>query len=84
MATILDLGNGRYIAGDPADELRPGEHWCYLCFGTGLIEEYDGETFTTMVCWNCSGYGALACDDDRCREHDPVASHIRRRFETLS
>ena len=28
MATIIDLGNGRFIAGDPAAELGEREHWC--------------------------------------------------------
>lgn len=69
MATIIELGNGRFIAGDPAAELREGEHWCPSCGGEGL--EYDWDDSLTP-CGNCWGSGVVECTDTACPVHSAL------------
>jgi len=63
MSTIIELGNGRFIAGDPPETLPDGHHWCRYCNGEGL--EYNDEAL--MVCGGCDGTCTLECDG--CAEH---------------
>jgi len=56
MATVLDLGDGRFIAGDPVDELPAGYDWCGSCAGSGLDSGYDFDGAIDL-CWRCSGDG---------------------------
>ena len=66
MATVIDLGGGRFIAGDPTETLGANEHWCGYCAGDGL--EYDHNDELTP-CLSCNGSGVVACTDDTCPEH---------------
>lgn len=52
MATVIDCGNGSFIAGDP--EVPVGYEACPWCFGTGLDD--DG-FYELMVCNGCGGTG---------------------------
>jgi hypothetical protein len=69
MATIMDLGDGRFIAGDPPAELREGEHWCQWCAGSGLEYDWD-DTLTT--CGGCWGAAVLECTDTACPVHSSL------------
>lgn len=55
MATI-DLGDGRYLAGEPETDLRDGYHWCEWCDGDGLDYDSDGSLGT---CPECMGVGQV-------------------------
>lgn len=77
MATIIDLGNDRFIAGDPDTTLHEGNHWCDWCGGDGLDYDYEGDL---MVCFGCFGVGQAECVDPECKEHE----HSTRRAFTLS
>ncbi len=71
MSTIIDCGNGRFIAGDPVDHLEPGQHWCSLCQGKGIVlgvdlgVDWDDELSPT-VCSYCGGLGVTACPGPGC------------------
>jgi hypothetical protein len=67
MATIIDLGNGRFIAGDPDTVLAPTSHWCQWCNGDGLEYDSDGEL---TVCLGCFGIGQMECDNPECADHE--------------
>lgn len=64
MATIIDLGNGDFIAGDPPEELPFGQHWCGWCGGDGLEYDFEGDL---GICPGCSGLCTEACFG--CDEH---------------
>lgn len=72
MATIIDLGDGSFIAGDPADTLADGHHWCEFCGGDGLDYDDDGLT----VCYPCFGVGTSECEG--CDAH-PLAHTLHSR-----
>lgn len=69
MATIIELGNDRFIAGDPDTTLHPGNHWCDFCGGDGLDYDYFNEEPQLTVCGNCCGVGQVQCDNPDCTEH---------------
>lgn len=69
MATIIDCGNDRYIAGDPADRLGIGEHWCDWCNGSGLEYGWDDEL---VICMGCDGGGVTECTDTACPTHSTL------------
>lgn len=56
MATIIEVGEGRFIVGDPAEALPPGYAWCTSCLGTGLDYGYDFDD-ELCVCYPCNGSG---------------------------
>lgn len=66
MATIIDRGDGSFIAGDPEPELGEREHWCVWCFGSGMERDED---FYPTICSGCDGSGVRECDEDNCAEH---------------
>jgi hypothetical protein len=66
MATIIDLDNDRFIAGDPDTTLHDNNHWCYGCGGDGLDYDYNDEL---TICSGCSGIGQVECDDTGCTLH---------------
>jgi hypothetical protein len=68
MATILELGDGFFIAGDPPAVLDLGEHWCDWCLGDGLEDYGDGLT----LCGGCDGRGVRVCEDTACRTHSAL------------
>lgn len=51
MATIIEVGNGSFIAGDP--EVPVGIRPCW-CGGSGLEYDYDG---FLAICHGCFGLG---------------------------
>lgn len=69
MATIITVGRGRFIAGDPDITLHAGNHWCDICDGDGLDYYDDGEGQELTVCGMCSGVGQVECDVLDCTEH---------------
>jgi len=69
MATIIDNGDGSYIAGDPASEPPADSHWCFWCGGTGT--EYDSEDGAFAICSGCSGSGTEVCRESDCALHSP-------------
>lgn len=64
MATIVELGDGSFLAGDPV--LGEREHWCAWCAGAGT--EYDGDG-GLEVCGACLGSGVEECTDPHCETH---------------
>lgn len=66
MATIIEVGDSRFIAGDPATELEPCNHWCDYCGGAGLEEDFNGDL---VVCGGCEGFGQVECDVTDCEQH---------------
>lgn len=71
MATIIDLGNGRFIAGDPPEALPEGHHWCEYCGGDGLDYDYNDDLTT---CGGCDGTCTVECEG--CDEHPLVGARI--------
>lgn len=67
MSTIIDLGRGAFIAGDPAEALGEREHWCGSCAGSGLEYDYDNEL---QPCLSCNGSGIVQCGEPDCVEHE--------------
>jgi hypothetical protein len=67
MATIMDCGDGSFIAGDPPTGLDLGQHWCPSCRGSGLSWDYDDG-----VCMDCWGRCVVDCDDTACLEHSAL------------
>lgn len=65
MSTIIDNGDGSFIAGDPPTVLPAGYHWCSECRGTGLVDSHDEGAYYD-VCTRCSGGAILPCD---CPKH---------------
>lgn len=73
MATVIDCGDGRFIAGDPADHLEDGQHWCWSCGGTGLEYSYWGDDEPRLeVCARCDGIGVIDCTDTSCPTHSSL------------
>lgn len=72
MATVIDAGGGRFIAGDPVESLGEREHWCDWCAGAGLTEEFYGDNWTPSLemCRRCDGRGARECNGRDCDEHE--------------
>lgn len=68
MATIIEVGDGSFIAGDPPDELPMGFHWCDYCYGDGLEDYGDGLT----ICGGCAGTCTRECTDTACPEHSSL------------
>lgn len=71
MATIIDLGNGRFIAGDPPETLPVAHHWCKYCGGDGLEVDDEGDL---MVCGECNGTCTLECDG--CDDHPEPTTRV--------
>lgn len=69
MATIIDLPDGGFIAGNPPTELGHGEHWCDWCDGDGLEYDYDGDL---TICRGCDGVCVRDCTDTACPEHSTL------------
>ncbi|QTV79499.1 hypothetical protein [Microbacterium sp. NIBRBAC000506063] len=69
MATIIELGDGRFIAGDPPAALDIGEHWCESCGGDGLEYDFEGEL---TICFGCHGRCTVDCDDTACPVHSAL------------
>lgn len=65
MATIIDNGDGSFIAGDPPTELPAGHHWCSECGGSGLVDSQYEDAYYD-VCTNCQGGAIIAC---HCPKH---------------
>lgn len=63
MATIIDCGDGRYIAGDPPATLPAGRHWCSSCGGSGLEYDVDGDLWP---CSDCDGSSTIPCHGGEC------------------
>jgi hypothetical protein len=57
MATIIEVGDGSFIAGDPRPE--PGFRSCSWCAGDGLDYDFDGFLQVCPGCWG-SGLGDRA------------------------
>lgn len=74
MATIIESGNGSFIAGDPPTTLPPGHHWCTWCNGDGLDYDWD-DNITT--CGGCFGACITDCTDTACREHSTLHPYTR-------
>lgn len=74
MATIIELGGGGFIAGDPPTELELGHHWCEYCGGDGLDYDYYAECMT--VCGACSGACVTPCADTACLEHSSLHPNL--------
>jgi hypothetical protein len=56
MATIIELGDGGFIAGDPVPV--PGFRACAWCAGAGLEDDWDFDGYPTLqVCRGCWGDG---------------------------
>ena len=73
MATIIDCGDGSFIAGDPPTELDLGQHWCPSCGGSGLEYGWDDDCGTiTQICFVCLGACVIDCDDTACLEHSAL------------
>ncbi len=70
MATIIQVSETRFIAGDPPETLPENHHWCEYCGGDGL--EYDHEDELT-VCGNCYGTCTYECEGDDCRAPEHAA-----------
>lgn len=68
MATIIQLSETSFIAGDAATSLEEGEHWCESCGGDGLEYDYDD----LVICWACSGMGVVDCADTACLTHSSL------------
>lgn len=68
MATIIDCGNGSFIAGDTPASLDLGQHWCEWCNGDGL--DYYDDDLTT--CGGCCGSGVVICEDTACHIHSAL------------
>lgn len=67
MATLIDLGSGRYVAGEPVQTLAVEEHWCDYCAGTGLVHGYSfNDEYELDICQTCDGRGATDCDGAEC------------------
>lgn len=66
---IIDLGDDRYIAGEPPAAPKPGQHWCEWCAGDGLEYDADGEL---GICMGCSGRCVHDCEDTACPEHSAL------------
>lgn len=58
MATIIELGGGAFIAGDPPETLPFGQHWCRWCGGDGLEYDFEGEL---GICMGCDGLCTEPC-----------------------
>lgn len=69
MATIIDLGDDSFIAGDPPEALDIGQHWCEYCDGDGLDYDFDGEL---SICGGCSGACVRDCTDTACLTHSAL------------
>lgn len=69
MATIIDLGDSGFIAGDPPEELDLGQHWCEYCAGDGLEDTWDGDI---QVCTACYGVCVTQCEDTACLTHSAL------------
>lgn len=69
MATIIDLGDGSFIAGDPPVALGIGEHWCEECAGSGLGCDWDN---SLSICPSCDGRCTRDCDDTACIVHSAL------------
>ncbi len=71
MATIIELGDGSFIAGEPVEQLGEREHWCGPCAGSGLTVDYFSDA-GLEVCQGCFGSGSYPCDGWACDEHEYV------------
>lgn len=69
MATVIEVGNGSFIAGDPPERLDLGQHWCEWCGGNGL--EYDADDYLT-TCGGCWGTCVRDCTDTACLVHSTL------------
>lgn len=67
MATIIQAGPDRFIAGDTVLDI--GQHWCGYCHGEGL--EYDWDDNLT-TCTGCFGRGTVDCEDTACPTHSTL------------
>jgi len=80
MATIIELGNDTFIAGDPPSTLLDGHHWCSSCSGSGLEDYYDQGL---GICLSCNGLGQEPCvgtaDCGDCAD-----AHLKLRLARLS
>lgn len=76
MATIIELGDGGFIAGDPPTVLPYGQHWCEWCGGDGL--EYDVDVELT-ICGGCGGCGGLCTEECfGCEDHPFIGPLLPR------
>ncbi|MGW9021248.1 hypothetical protein ACWGOE_07185 [Leucobacter chromiiresistens] len=66
MSAVLDLGEGRYIAGEAPERPGPGEHWCFSCAGSGIEL---GDDVELGVCVMCFGACVEVCGSTECGEH---------------
>lgn len=69
MATIIQAGEDRFIAGDRPAELPDGHHWCGWCGGDGLEYDVDGQL---TICLVCSGTCTVECTDTACPAHSTL------------
>lgn len=69
MATIIDLPDGSFIAGDPPSELDLGQHWCESCGGSGLEYDWNGDL---TICYMCVGVCVTDCTDTACPAHSTL------------
>lgn len=85
MATIIDCGAGRFIAGDPVDHLEEGQHWCNCCAGSGTVYDYSwSDELELTICTVCDGSGAIACSGAGCGPcADERRDALARRLEQL-
>ncbi|BAU32442.1 uncharacterized protein MalAC0309_1591 [Microcella alkaliphila] len=72
MATIIEVDENTFIAGDPPAEPPVGQHWCTWCGGDGLENDWDD---ALTICGGCSGACTEKCFG--CDEH-PFIGPTRR------
>lgn len=69
MSTIIDRGDGSFIAGDPPTALDIGQHWCEWCTGSGIEYGWDDDL---QICAGCWGRCITDCDDTACPTHSTL------------
>lgn len=61
MATIIEVDENTFIAGDPPTDLPFGQHWCYWCAGDGLDYDDEGDLTTCGACWGSCVEACFGC-----------------------
>ncbi len=84
MATIIDCGDGRFIAGDPPENLPEGMHWCTGCAGRGVVNDIGWDDQLTLdICMSCDGTSTEQCFGPGCDTCDWIWHHRMDRLKQL-